>query len=322
MGGFVTETHSSRKGLTKLVNKLTRGEYSIGGDSANILVANRDNGQLIEEKIPTFVRLGIRMLYRASATPVNTPRVKAMLEKMSVKQGIKYTDPKSKAEIPKFIKYHSLNTDEILEPLDSFPNFNEFFYRKLKPDARPLASPHPEVAVSAADCRLMAFPTIADAQELWIKGRNFTIARLLDSATEAERFVGGSLVIFRLAPQDYHRFHIPVDGTLSETHAIAGAYYTVNPMAIRSTIDVYLDNKRSVTYIDSPQFGRVAFVAIGAMMVGSIVQTTTAGQQVKRGDEQGYFAFGGSTIVCLFEPGRLELDQDLVANSSARSRHW
>ncbi|KAI9188952.1 phosphatidylserine decarboxylase [Blastocladiella emersonii ATCC 22665] len=319
MGGFVTENQSSRKGLTKLVHKLTRGEYSIGADSANIIVVNRDNGQVLEEKIPTFVRLGIRMLYRAGGgSAVETAKVRKMLHSMSVKQGVKYTDPKSVAEIPKFIKYHNLNRDEILDPLDSFKNFNEFFYRKLKPGARTLGSKFPEVAVSAADCRLMAFPTIDAARELWIKGRNFTLAGLLNSESLANRYAGGSLVIFRLAPQDYHRFHHPVDGVVGPTADVAGSYFTVNPMAIRSAVDVYLENKRTVTTIASDHFGTVAFVAIGAMMVGSIVHTTTEGQRVARMDEQGYFAFGGSTIIVLFEPGRIELDADLVANSSRK----
>jgi phosphatidylserine decarboxylase len=84
--------------------------------------------------------------------------------------------------------------------------------------------------VSGADCRLMAFETTSEATKLWIKGREFTVARLLGDAykDQAERYVGGSLVIFRLAPQDYHRFHSPVDGTIGPMTYISGEYYTVN----------------------------------------------------------------------------------------------
>ena len=108
---------------------------------------------------------------------------------------------------------------------------DEFFYRKLKPDARPVTDPEdPKTLVSCADCRMMAFPTITEATRLWIKGRDFSIARLLGEANraEAERYVGGALCIFRLAPQDYHRFHSPVDGTIGPMTDIAGEYYTVN----------------------------------------------------------------------------------------------
>jgi phosphatidylserine decarboxylase precursor len=109
--------------------------------------------------------------------------------------------------------------------------FNEFFYRKLKPDARPVEEPdNPYRLVSGADCRMMAFETVQDATRIWIKGREFTVARLLGDAykSQAERYQGGALAIFRLAPQDYHRFHSPVDGTIGPITYIAGEYYTVN----------------------------------------------------------------------------------------------
>jgi phosphatidylserine decarboxylase len=102
---------------------------------------------------------------------------------------------------------------------------------KLKPDARPVEMPDDQTRlVSGADCRLMAFETISEATKLWIKGREFTVARLLGDAykDQVERYEGGALVIFRLAPQDYHRFHSPVDGTIGPMTYIAGEYYTVN----------------------------------------------------------------------------------------------
>jgi phosphatidylserine decarboxylase len=103
--------------------------------------------------------------------------------------------------------------------------------RKLKPDARPVESPDdPYRLVSGADCRLMAFETVTEATRLWIKGRDFTVARLLGKAysDQAERYIGGALCIFRLAPQDYHRFHVPVDGKIGLMTYILGEYYTVN----------------------------------------------------------------------------------------------
>lgn len=103
--------------------------------------------------------------------------------------------------------------------------------RKLKPSARPIECPNdPYRLVSGADCRLMVFETVHEATRLWIKGREFTVARLLGDRyrSEAERYAGGALCIFRLAPQDYHRFHSPVDGTLGPMTYISGEYYTVN----------------------------------------------------------------------------------------------
>lgn len=154
---------------------------------------------------------------------------------------------------------------------------------------------------------------------MWIKGREFSVRRLLGDAypEDVGRYEnGGALGIFRLAPQDYHRFHIPVDGVLGRPKPIAGEYYTVNPMAIRSALDVYGENVRVVVPIDSEQFGRVMVVCVGAMMVGSTVITRSEGERVKRAEELGYFKFGGSTLVVLFEPGRMVFDDDLVDNSN------
>ncbi|KDN48680.1 hypothetical protein RSAG8_02667, partial [Rhizoctonia solani AG-8 WAC10335] len=96
---------------------------------------------------------------------------------------------------------------------------------------------------------------------------------------------------------------------------IPGEYYTVNPQAIRTQLDVYGDNARKIVPIDSPIFGRVMCVCVGAMMVGSIVTTIKEGEQIARGQEFGYFAFGGSTIVMLFEKGKLTWDDDILSNS-------
>lgn len=96
---------------------------------------------------------------------------------------------------------------------------------------RPVESPEdPCRLVSAADCRLMTFATVNEATRLWIKGREFTVARLLGESYRghADKYAGGALAIFRLAPQDYHRFHSPVDGTIGPMTYISGEYYTVN----------------------------------------------------------------------------------------------
>lgn len=155
---------------------------------------------------------------------------------------------------------------EVLLPTEEFKTFNEFFYRKLKPEARPCSAPRtPDIIVSPADCRSVVFNQLEDAQRIWVKGREFSIERLLGDAypQDAERYKNGALGIFRLAPQDYHRFHIPVDGVLGEPKTIAGEYYTVNPMAIRSALDVYGENVRVCVPIDSKCHGRVMVVCIG-----------------------------------------------------------
>jgi phosphatidylserine decarboxylase len=238
---------------------------------------------------------------------------------MSIKQGRKYDDPASAAQIAPFVAFHGLDMNEVLLPIDTFKSFNEFFYRALKPTARPCVAPsRPEIVTSPADCRTVMFNKLDDAQRIWVKGRNFTVERLLGNAypEDVKRFAGGALGIFRLAPQDYHRFHVPVDGILGEPKLIAGDYYTVNPMAIRSALDVYGENVRTVVPIDSVIYGRVMCICVGAMMVGSTIITRKAGERVKRAEELGYFKFGGSTVLVLFEPGKMQWDNDLVENST------
>ncbi|KAF9180935.1 hypothetical protein BGZ51_005793 [Haplosporangium sp. Z 767] len=315
LGNFVTAANAQRKWITKVIKTLGYGRYVIGKSNANIIVQDRVTGVMMEEKIPTFIRLGIRLLYRSPAQKI---RVGKIMANMSRKQGLKFDDPRSKRNIEPFIRFHHLEAHmaEVLEPVENFKTFNEFFYRKLKPNARTLSSPGDDrVAVSVADCRMTCFQTISDAQKFWIKGRQFTVARLLGDEALAKKYEGGSLAIFRLAPQDYHRFHIPVRGILSEPKSIDGEYFTVNPMSIRSHLDVYGENKRVISTIESQEFGTVAYCSIGAMMVGSIVLTTVAGQEVKRMEEHGYFAFGGSTIVVVFEPGAIQFDEDLLRSS-------
>ncbi|KJZ78705.1 hypothetical protein HIM_02096 [Hirsutella minnesotensis 3608] len=320
MGGFVTASQAQRKWYSKVITKISYGGYKLGANSANILVQDRLTGQINEEKMSVYVRLGIRLLYKGlKSRDMENKRIRKLLKNLSIKQGRKFDDPASKDEIEKFIEFHGLDMSEVLLPLEEFKNFNEFFYRALKPGARPCSAPdNPNIIVSPADCRSVVFNQMTQATKIWVKGREFNMKRLLGDAypEDAARYENGSLGIFRLAPQDYHRFHIPVDGRLGNPITIAGEYYTVNPMAIRSALDVYGENVRVVVPIDSEVHGRVMVICVGAMMVGSTVITRKEGEYVRRAEELGYFKFGGSTVLLLFEPGKMRFDDDLVDNAN------
>jgi phosphatidylserine decarboxylase len=344
MAGFVTSSQAQRKWYSKVITKISYGGYRLGANSANILVQDRITGQINEERMSVYVRLGIRLLYkgfkakdmetkRSMLGPIyislfnayfsryitNSRPVRKLLRGLSFKQGVKYDDPASQADIQKFINFHRLDMSEVLLPIECFKNFNEFFYRQLKSNARPCSAPeNPKIIVSPADCRCVVFNRMDDATKIWVKGREFSVERLLGNAypEDAKRYVNGALGIFRLAPQDYHRFHVPVDGVMGTPKTIEGEYYTVNPMAIRSALDVYGENVRVVVPIDSVAHGRVMIICVGAMMVGSTVITRHPGENVKRAEELGYFKFGGSTILLLFEEGTMKFDDDLVENSN------
>ncbi|KAK6456957.1 phosphatidylserine decarboxylase-domain-containing protein [Scheffersomyces xylosifermentans] len=324
VSSYVTPQLATRKWFSKVLIKLTYGKYTLGGNSANILVQDRTTGIIMEEKMGVYVRLGIRLLYKG-LDKAKTRRIRILLKKLSVKQGIKFDSPHSKGDIDSFIKFHKLDMSDCLEPDPSkYPTFNEFFYRKLKPGARPVESPESsKIVVSPADCRCAAFSDIDSATQLWIKGRNFTIAKLFNGNfnnyenSDLYKAEKCSIGIFRLAPQDYHRFHSPVDGTIQNIKHIDGEYYTVNPMAIRSELDVFGENVRAIIPIKTEHFGTVIMVAVGAMMVGSIVLTKGENDTVKRGDEIGYFKFGGSTILLLFEKRFFKFDSDIINNSKS-----
>jgi phosphatidylserine decarboxylase len=315
IGGFLTEASATRGFAERAINRVIAGEYNINKENGNIFVVARKTEAREEEKIPGFVRMGIRALYN----PLDLDSSKILLKilkKMTISQGKAYDKPSSAKHIRPFIDFHQLNMDESLEPVENFKTFNEFFYRKLKKEARPIGEPeNPKRAVSAADCRCMVFPEVSRATELWIKGKNFSLAGLLGDAEAAKRYEGGSMVIFRLAPQDYHRFHLPVNGVIKSRKPIDGEYYTVSPMAVRADVDVFTQNKRVYTSLESPEFGTIAFISVGATMVASIQFTKQVGDSFNKGDEYGFFAFGGSTCIAVFEKDKIKFDDDLVVNS-------
>lgn len=319
---YATAQVASRRWYSKFLIKLTYGKYQLGSNSANIFVQDRSTGIIMEERMGVTVRLGIRLLYKG-LDKAKSKRVRSLLRKLSIKQGIKFDSPQLARDIASFIRFHRLDLSEcqIKDP-SGFATFNEFFYRKLAPGARPTEAPEEEgIAVSPADCRCTTFVTVDSATEIWIKGRNFTLAKLFNGnfnnyeKTNIYDPKNCSVGIFRLAPQDYHRFHCPVTGTIGPMKYIEGEYYTVNPMAIRSDLDVYGENVRVIVPIHSEKFGTVIMVCVGAMMVGSTIITVKEGQKVKRGDEIGYFKFGGSTVLLLFDKNVLGFDSDLVDNS-------
>lgn len=217
----------------------------------------------------------------------------------------------SKRKVAPFIANYKVDVSEFAEAPETFRSFNEFFYRKLKPEARPVAGTD-NVAVFPADARHLGFQDISRIEGIFVKGEVFDLATLLQDATLAERFGQGSLVMSRLCPLDYHRFHFPVSGTPAAPKILDGPLFSVSPIALRRNIHILARNRRALSEIRSGQFGLVLMLEIGATNVGSFAYTYTPGKPVRKGDEKGYFKFGGSSLMTLFEPGRIMLDQDLL----------
>jgi phosphatidylserine decarboxylase len=179
-------------------------------------------------------------------------------------------------------------------------------------DARPFDK-DPGMLVSPADGRVLVFPILDNHTFTPVKGRFFDIRNMLPEY--ADRFTNGALAVVRLCPADYHRYHFPCAGNITEYRCLDGALHSVNPIALKRGPDVFGENKRCYTLIDSNTAGTVCFMEIGAFGVGGIVNTRSSGR-VEKMEEKGYFKFGGSTIVLLFEPDRIRFCADLVRNSA------
>ncbi|WP_297094935.1 phosphatidylserine decarboxylase [uncultured Draconibacterium sp.] len=224
-----------------------------------------------------------------------------------------YMDSKLSAKrIPNFVNEHHINLNECeFSDIKHYKTFNEFFYRKLNPDARPLG----EGVVSPADGKILAFQSMKDVPSFFIKGSEFNLQTFLNDESLAQKYEAGAMAIIRLAPVDYHRYHFPASGKASESVKIKGHYYSVSPLALRGSLKIFCENKREHCTLSTENFGDILIVDVGATMVGSIIQTYGAGTKVEKGDEKGYFAFGGSTLVLLFEKGTIAFDADLIENT-------
>ena len=215
----------------------------------------------------------------------------------------------SKWLISKFIERNEINMD-IYEECD-YSSFNDFFTRKIKPDCRPVPEDL-DVLISPCDCLATVYP-IQENTTFSIKNTEYTLRSLLRSPRLAKRFRGGYAYVLRLTVEDYHRYLYSVSGKQSKNYHIDGTYHTVNPIA-NDYLPIYKENTREYTVIHSKEFGVVLQMEVGALLVGKISnhkQSTV----VTRGEEKGFFEYGGSTIVVLTQKGRVTPRSDLLTNS-------
>jgi len=268
----------------------------------------RESGQLKTEKVA-----GEKWLLWLYNNPIGEATLWALAKRKLVSSAYgKMMDRTSSAKwIYPFIEDFDIDMSGAQE--QEFKNFNDFFTRKLKDNARPIDTSF-NIVVSPADGKILAYADISNSDFI-IKGFRFDVSSFLDNAVLAQKYRDGALLIFRLAPVDYHRFHFPVSGNLTSNKKIDGDYYSVNPLALRKKAEIFCLNKREYAIISSSLFGDVIMAEVGATMVGSIVQTYT-GSSVKKGEEKGYFKFGGSTVVILFEKSKINIDKDLLINTA------
>jgi phosphatidylserine decarboxylase len=218
--------------------------------------------------------------------------------------------------------------------LESYQTFGEFFARPLRPGLRPVA-PGDRVAVSPVDGVVSETGAAAAGRLVQAKGIDYSAATLLGDAALAHRFEGGPYLTIYLSPRDYHRIHFPLGGRVTGYRYIPGRLWPVNPASVRNIPGLFGVNERLVTVLDTPA-GACALVAVGATVVGrvrafydrSVPPTNRAWARaqardyetpvpVEKGQELGAFEMG-STVILLFEPGRVRLEARLTAGARVK----
>ncbi|HAR66393.1 MAG TPA: phosphatidylserine decarboxylase [Lentisphaeria bacterium] len=224
----------------------------------------------------------------------------------------------SRRRVAPTITHLEIDAAEFLDPADSYPTFQAFFTRRLQPDARPYDSAE-DVIVAPADGRYLLFPSITERTVVPAKGCSYSLDELL--ACGAAVFSGGDVLVARLCPADYHRYHFPCGGRRVSSTRVPGRYHSVNPLALACGVNAFGQNLRVVNQLESEALGPFAFVEVGAFGVSGIVETHDE-ETFQKMDEKGYFEFGGSTVVLVFAPGVLRWDDDLVQHSAAGYETW
>lgn len=294
--------------------------------------ASKTSKELVTEPVAWFVKA----VYSKNPLSRLLLPVSGLVGKYATKYAEKAahsTNPaKVKANIDRFqaLYKNMLNMHEYTVPPEGFKTFNDWFIRTFKDleKNRPMDGDALSV-VSPADSKLLIIPDLSQNAQMIIKEQRFNVAKFLDNAPLAQQFFGGVMMIFRLAPYDYHRYHYPFDCTVSTEHYIKGKYHSVNPRAFVAGVKPLTENKRSYELLTPVNTAcpscTVAMVQVGATAVASIVNgfmdyahntckepSTTV---YKKGQEMGYFQFGGSTLVLLFPKGSIVPDAQIVENS-------
>lgn len=214
----------------------------------------------------------------------------------------------SRSKVQKFIKQYQIDLSDC--ETQAFPCFSAFFTRSETRKNQTAADELPAVA----DSRLTALPIGADSV-FSVKGVPYTPAELLENPALAAEFNGGLCLIFRLAPDDYHRYAYPDDGAQEKTVAIPGVLHTVNPIA--AELGVYRRNARRYTVLHTAHFGKVVQMEVGALLVGKICNQCEEAAPFEKLAEKGYFAYGGSTVILLLQKNAVRMDEDIMTQSAA-----
>ncbi|MCC7072564.1 MAG: phosphatidylserine decarboxylase [Deltaproteobacteria bacterium] len=275
------------------------------GTAAPTLVVDRASGALLEERV--FGARALERIYGPGARGALL-RLVMPLPVVSTLYGRMQRTSSSRARVARFVSELGIDASEAEQPLDRYPSLDAFFARRLRPGARPVDDA-PDTLVAPADGRALAFADVRGP--LPIKGHAVDVEELVGAPLPCAR---AAVLVVRLAPADYHRFHAPCAGTLSAPRTLGGLLHSVHPMALAAGAPSFA-NRRHASTLTHTLVGTVVLVEVGALLVGEIERTRGPGP-VAKGEELGAFHFGGSTVVLIADAARLCFDEDLIANSA------
>lgn len=208
--------------------------------------------------------------------------------------------------IKSFVQKYHINMDDFEIPAGGFKSFNQFFYRKLKPQTRQIDQEQTSI-ISPADSVVTVIENIQPSTTFGVKNVSFELDRFINNPELAPQFYGGTVFIFRLAPPDYHRFHFPCNGIAEKSVIIPGKFESVHPIVFQCGIQPLAENERHLIRLETAKCGTILCIAVGALLVGKIIETYREHAQQIKGDEMGYFSFGGSTLVLVFKKDTIQL---------------
>lgn len=273
--------------------------------AAPLWVVDRKTGALVEERV--FGGAALRRIYGGGLASTVLRRLMPQ-PWVSALYGRLQRRPSSRLKVPGFVADLGIDANEAERPWRDYETLDAFFTRRLRPGARPI-DPAADALLSPADGRALAFAGVVG--DLPIKGQRVPLAVLVGAPLPFER---AAVLVVRLAPADYHRFHAPADGVLGGPRVVGGPLQSVHPIALAAGAPSFA-NRRHVSLLHSEVAGALYLVEVGALLVGEIERTRAPGP-VRRGDELGLFHFGGSTVVLVADAARVALDDDLLRSTA------
>lgn len=287
-------------------------------NNSSIFYYNRHTQTKEEEKI--YGDGAIRFFYESNLGQMLNPFLASSF--VSQAYGLFQDATWSRFKVPNFVKKFEIPVADYQKGTihseafeKSFKSFNEFFIRKFKDGKRNFVQEN-SIMPAFCEARYYGYKENNENVSLPVKGQFIKPNDLLMNTNWGSVFQGGPVLIARLCPVDYHRYHYPDNGKTLDSYTCSGELHSVNPLALKVRNDIMIKNERRVAILETENFKKLAYIEVGATCVGKIVQSYDESKPFKRGDEKGYFLFGGSTVILLGEPGSWHPSGDILTNTN------